>query len=264
MSLSRTLDSLESFINAQHDIIAGCRSDLIYLANLKQDALRDPQSFTEHLTDKLSPLALTSLEQVEPEYIDWKLFGRADPSLLRDIRIPSLHRQEQPWARSVSDLQRHLQAPLAEYKYEITRQLLDSDEESFQALSSSHMIMKKRKRDEAEDSDDNYAESPSRLKASDAGSRQRVVERELTPVAVPPAMVPSKGRKAKEHTSNFNQPWTLHEQHLLERFLLEIPDGEKHRWVKISEAMGGIRTPRQVASRVQKYNEKLKKFGLTS
>jgi hypothetical protein len=34
-----------------------------------------------------------------------------------------------------------------------------------------------------------------------------------------------------------------------------------HRWLKISKAMGGTRTPRQVASRVQKYNLKLKKWG---
>ena len=35
-----------------------------------------------------------------------------------------------------------------------------------------------------------------------------------------------------------------------------------YRWSKISKAMGGRRTPRQVASRVQKYFEKLKLFGV--
>jgi hypothetical protein len=34
------------------------------------------------------------------------------------------------------------------------------------------------------------------------------------------------------------------------------------RWQKISRAMDGKRTPRQVASRVQKYFEKLKRFGI--
>jgi hypothetical protein len=33
-------------------------------------------------------------------------------------------------------------------------------------------------------------------------------------------------------------------------------------WQKISRAMNGRRTPRQVASRVQKYFEKLKKYGI--
>jgi hypothetical protein len=35
-----------------------------------------------------------------------------------------------------------------------------------------------------------------------------------------------------------------------------------YRWQKISRAMMGRRTPRQVASRVQKYFEKLKRFGV--
>ena len=34
------------------------------------------------------------------------------------------------------------------------------------------------------------------------------------------------------------------------------------RWAKISKAMNGRRTARQVASRVQKYYEKLKRFGI--
>ena len=34
------------------------------------------------------------------------------------------------------------------------------------------------------------------------------------------------------------------------------------RWAKISKAMGGRRTARQVASRVQKYFEKLRRFGV--
>lgn len=35
-----------------------------------------------------------------------------------------------------------------------------------------------------------------------------------------------------------------------------------YSWLKISLAMQGKRTPRQVASRVQKYFEKLKRFGV--
>ncbi|KAF5372552.1 hypothetical protein D9758_005157 [Tetrapyrgos nigripes] len=60
----------------------------------------------------------------------------------------------------------------------------------------------------------------------------------------------------------YKQAWTSEEQHLLEKLLEEIPEGEKNRWKKISHAMNGRRTPRQVASRVQKYFEKLKRFGL--
>ncbi|KAJ1301091.1 hypothetical protein OPQ81_003509 [Rhizoctonia solani] len=68
---------------------------------------------------------------------------------------------------------------------------------------------------------------------------------------------------AGEAHSTFKQNWTLAEQHTLERLLVEIPSTVKFRWVRISEAMGGTRTPRQVASRVQKYYEKMKKLGVS-
>jgi hypothetical protein len=70
----------------------------------------------------------------------------------------------------------------------------------------------------------------------------------------------SKAPKPKPET--YKQSWSDSEQNLLEQLLEEIPDGEKFRWQKISRAMGGKRTPRQVASRVQKYFEKLKRFGI--
>ncbi|QRW13481.1 Myb-like DNA-binding domain protein [Ceratobasidium sp. AG-Ba] len=66
-----------------------------------------------------------------------------------------------------------------------------------------------------------------------------------------------------ELPATFKKTWTVEEQHTLERLLVEIPSTVKFRWVKISEAMGGTRTPRQVASRVQKYYEKMKKLGVT-
>jgi len=69
-------------------------------------------------------------------------------------------------------------------------------------------------------------------------------------------------KKGKPRPETYKQAWSVSEQHLLERLLEEIPDGEKNRWAKISKAMNGRRTPRQVASRVQKYFEKLKRFGV--
>ena len=96
---------------------------------------------------------------------------------------------------------------------------------------------------------------------------------------IPPS-VPSIAKKEKPKSETYKQAWSISEQHLLERLLTEIPEGEKNRyatpsrlhdgvalmdtqrWSKISKAMGGRRTPRQVASRVQKYFEKLKLFGV--
>ncbi|EIN14676.1 hypothetical protein PUNSTDRAFT_130301 [Punctularia strigosozonata HHB-11173 SS5] len=69
-------------------------------------------------------------------------------------------------------------------------------------------------------------------------------------------------KPGKPKPETYKQAWSVEEQHELERLLEEIPAGEKNRWQKISRAMNGRRTPRQVASRVQKYFEKLKKFGI--
>ncbi|KAG6918285.1 hypothetical protein DXG01_015377 [Tephrocybe rancida] len=72
---------------------------------------------------------------------------------------------------------------------------------------------------------------------------------------------PSRG-KDKPKPETYKQQWSVSEQHLLEQLLDQIPEGEKNRWQKISLAMNGKRTPRQVASRVQKYFAKLKRFGI--
>ncbi|KAE9405585.1 hypothetical protein BT96DRAFT_916060 [Gymnopus androsaceus JB14] len=70
------------------------------------------------------------------------------------------------------------------------------------------------------------------------------------------------GKRTRPKSETYKQAWSNSEQQLLEALLEEIPEGEKNRWKKISKAMNGRRTPRQVASRVQKYFEKLKKFGI--
>ncbi|KAH0831352.1 hypothetical protein J3R83DRAFT_14014 [Lanmaoa asiatica] len=82
------------------------------------------------------------------------------------------------------------------------------------------------------------------------------------PMAEPLSLSEVNADTDKNRSDTYKQAWSISEQHLLERLLEEIPDGERNRWAKISQAMGGRRTPRQVASRVQKYFEKLKRFGV--
>lgn len=99
------------------------------------------------------------------------------------------------------------------------------------------------------------------------------------PKSEPLSMSEVNAEMDKCRSDTYKQAWSVSEQHLLERLLEEIPDGERNRhvlprvvahqladindrWAKISQAMGGRRTPRQVASRVQKYFEKLKRFGV--
>ena len=110
--------------------------------------------------------------------------------------------------------------------------------------------------DEAEEDDEGESEIDRDYKPSRRSDSRNKSAREEKKKVEP---VSAGGGKPK--TATFNMPWSMSEQHLLEKLLEEIPQGETNRWVKISTAMQGRRTARQVASRVQKYFEKLKKFG---
>lgn len=65
-----------------------------------------------------------------------------------------------------------------------------------------------------------------------------------------------------EKHETFKQPWTVEEQLRLEELLIEYPPerNESNRYRKIADALG-TRNLRQVCSRVQKYNMKMKKVG---
>jgi len=65
-----------------------------------------------------------------------------------------------------------------------------------------------------------------------------------------------------EKPETFKKPWTVEEQLRLEELLIEYPPerNESNRYRKIADALG-TRNLRQVCSRVQKYNMKMKKVG---
>jgi ZZ-type zinc finger-containing protein 3 len=67
--------------------------------------------------------------------------------------------------------------------------------------------------------------------------------------------------QAKQPHVNF---WTLDEQRKLEDLLNKFPPEaiESQRFKKIAKAMGGTRTPKQIASRVQKFFKKLQEENL--
>ncbi|RUS24626.1 hypothetical protein BC938DRAFT_473310, partial [Jimgerdemannia flammicorona] len=79
----------------------------------------------------------------------------------------------------------------------------------------------------------------------------------------PPPRQLHKEEKDKPKPVNHNMPWSDEEQRRLEELLRIYPDEpvQAQRFNKISTALG-TRTPRQVASRVQKYFIKLAKNGL--
>ncbi|KAJ7734737.1 hypothetical protein DFH07DRAFT_944646 [Mycena maculata] len=84
------------------------------------------------------------------------------------------------------------------------------------------------------------------------------------PEPAPPSVLGKRTRstKPKPRPDTYKVVWSAEEQNQLERLLEEIPVGDPKRYLKISLAMDGRRTPRQVASRVQKYMQKLKKYGV--
>lgn len=92
---------------------------------------------------------------------------------------------------------------------------------------------------------------------------------------------PSSSSVPINRSKTFNLTWSDEEQRLLDILLERYPDGTKnryvhfvnnlgtikltlhlYRWSNISKDMNGRRTPRQVASRVQKYFAKMKKWGI--
>ncbi|KAF7293062.1 SANT domain-containing protein [Mycena indigotica] len=103
---------------------------------------------------------------------------------------------------------------------------------------------------------------------SESGHDSPVPSRSPSPInphPAPPSVLGKRRRppaKAKPKSETFKLKWTTSEQNLLERLLEEIPDDDAQRYAKISRAMGGRRTPKQVNSRVQKYLLKLKQYGV--
>nr|GAT56358.1 predicted protein [Mycena chlorophos] len=102
---------------------------------------------------------------------------------------------------------------------------------------------------------------------SDSESEQELPTRSSSPrrADTPPCVLGKRRRalpKAKVKSATFKLRWSASEQNLLERLLEEIPAEDQNRFSKISKAMDGRRTPRQVASRVQKYFLKLKEYGV--
>ncbi|KAF7439822.1 hypothetical protein PC9H_000158 [Pleurotus ostreatus] len=114
--------------------------------------------------------------------------------------------------------------------------------------------------------------APARTQEQDAGlndtrplKKAKLKAEPEEPLTIAPTTAANTKRSrdaSRPKSETYKQAWSTSEQHLLEKLLEDIPDGEKNRWQKISQAMDGRRTPRQVASRVQKYFEKLKRFGV--
>ncbi|KDQ09534.1 hypothetical protein BOTBODRAFT_36940 [Botryobasidium botryosum FD-172 SS1] len=270
------MESLEKFLEDQRILLENTLEDIRKLQALKEKALSNPEHFIDNLQSELNdPVYRLSdhPEKIELPTIEWGLLAGQDPSGFSKITIPSSGRTRTRLTPSAYET--HIKTIIAKTG--------PIDMESFPAegmeQNSSedvpmHDTPKEKETDRAHIVEPYSKHSKHRKPVCSLRLRSQrrlhspKVEPEVTvdiPPVVPTPIVkeqPPVGDPPPARSATFNLPWTPQEQRLLERYLLEIPSTERHRWVKISKAMGGTRTARQVASRVQKYNEKMKKFGL--
>ena len=72
---------------------------------------------------------------------------------------------------------------------------------------------------------------PTRPPASSA-AKAKILALQTNQLIEPDKSLPSAGaKKEKPKSETYKQAWSISEQHLLERLLTEIPDGEKNRYV---------------------------------
>ncbi|KAF9518737.1 hypothetical protein BS47DRAFT_1337863, partial [Hydnum rufescens UP504] len=253
MSLSRTLDALETFIDIQRETADRALADIQRLIELKRRALLDPQTFVDNISKELddpafSIHALNDEEQLSQ--IDWRLFNGVDPKLMHPVPIPSLLHRPPENKPTASPAENELRSIIDRFKPLISslppelRSDVADGEEHAQELPThdkTERPKKKRKVDRQKSIKPKISAATPRCSLGEETSPASTVVNPSSSSATPPP---------KQRAELFKVPWTIHEQHLLEKYLLEIPETE------------GFRTPRQVASRVQKYNLKLKKWDL--
>ncbi|KAF8208099.1 hypothetical protein K438DRAFT_1813394 [Mycena galopus ATCC 62051] len=117
-----------------------------------------------------------------------------------------------------------------------------------------------------EDEDAEEEEEDENEDEDEDAEEQEESEAEEPDDIAPPTVLGKRRRastnKPKPKPDTYKVMWSASEQNLLERLLEEIPPSDPRRYLKISIAMEGRRTPRQVSSRVQKYLLKLRRFGV--
>jgi len=261
-----TLKCLQAFIDTQQALIDRTHLDLNKLAKLRESTSENTFLLAENLNDPAFKLSVYGAELQQfhsvPQGIDWELFEHADPSDFRSLVAKNLDISHPP-SRLQSLVRDFRSSLLADATYGPIWRSLEDKEACRESLVSSgsearsHEDIEMEPQEEQKDTTKNAFPSrdTKRCEAADV----------LGPSATHDVItnkVNEAGTKRKPRPETFNLPWTSSEQHLLEKLLEEIPAGEPKRWAKISAAMSGKRTPRQVASRVQKYFEKLKRFGV--
>ncbi|KAH9007375.1 hypothetical protein EDB83DRAFT_2461945 [Lactarius deliciosus] len=289
--VKNNFDALEVYIQSQKALLARTHSDIDRLRLLREQATANPEHFFDTFDEKLNNNVFHFDHQPDiatevQDKIDWDIFKGQDPTPLRAFAADLPQQLVRRARRSIiepvlasfelssdsSDGEQLAPENLRPAREREQLRRIHLRNKGGLTLRTSGVHVRRDIGDESADVD---------IATTDGGP----VAATLTPGALmtsasdpvnlpsprptrsrrPPNRPPAttaKAKKEKPKSETYKQAWSISEQHLLERLLTEIPDGEKNRWSKISKAMGGRRTPRQVASRVQKYFEKLKHFGV--
>jgi hypothetical protein len=273
MSTSQTIETLQMFIDEQCKVLEQTLTDIQKLQALKERATNNPEAVWNNLSNELRDLNLHDASDSTGdmlESIDWRVFSGVDHIAFPDFKLSLGHSRLQSYVPSGFEMEvRRIIKEFGPIDADMKPEF-DSQDTAFDIKMPATPEPKRRKAGKG---------LPHRVRTAGLRPRRATVApvvHEIMDVEMSSAMVPdtlttalddedtadAENNIQKSRNATFNMPWTLEEQRLLEKCLLEIPATERHRWVKISNAMGGTRTARQVASRVQKYNEKMKRFGL--
>ncbi|PRP89257.1 ZZ-type zinc finger-containing protein 3 [Planoprotostelium fungivorum] len=219
-------------------------SDIESLRREREDAMKDPIHFVQRLKEKRVKLPIP--QRVIPI-----------PLVPFDKFLNNRAEQEAPPTREPEILSPPAPSPSPL----LSPTSNDSFNFAFPSLPSGIII--KQEPSFSEPSDPTPSDAPV-LPPSEDGSSIPTRSTEEPPKpngkrAVIKTEVKTEGEKPK----TFNQPWSAEEQKQLEDLLVKYPDEpvSSNRWKKIASHLPD-RTPRQVASRTQKYFIKLAKMNL--
>ncbi|ORX65034.1 hypothetical protein K493DRAFT_340366 [Basidiobolus meristosporus CBS 931.73] len=211
------------------------RKDISKLSELKEKALADPITFVTQLRERRNEKP-PKLQRVV-----------AIPAIDLDKYVSRVKRGTQDISLNFSPLQR---PPLYKSILSSTSAQLPADGVASATASK--------------------ASSPTSIEI-ESNNKADVKQEELNEY-FPPSQTATEVKSNKRSINDvdqgdkpmsFNQPWSDEEQARLVAYLDEFPEEpiQSQRFLKISKALG-TRTPKQVASRVQKYFIKLAKAGL--
>ncbi|KAN0139486.1 hypothetical protein V8E53_002987 [Lactarius tabidus] len=280
-------DALEVYIQTQKALFARTGSDVDCLRLLREQAAADPEFFVDAFDDKLNDNVFNFDHQPDiaaevQDKIDWDLLKGQDPTPLctfaADLRTAHYVRS-QPSSTQSSALSSAKQLQLAPNPIREKDQLrrIRLLHEGGLTLRASGVHIHRDIGDETADvdiatTDDALISLPLAEPAqSKIHSTRPTRSRRPAPTRTPatkakrcsepdkcaPPMLPPAIKKEKPKSETQKQAWSVSEQHLDERLLSEIPDGEKnryeahvlslrkvyvfflHRWSKISKAGHG-------------------------